>query len=330
MTDFDPTDVRLGRPQASSPQLVKSTSGRPDRRGHAERRSAARSSTRSSSRMPTLFRADRAGSTNAVIHWTITGRAGRRHRHLRGGHRRRHLHASPRPPSATRSSSLTMGPVDFLQDRLRQRQPGDDVHDRQAEGQGRPRPRRQHRRTSSTSPRPEPMPEFSLDLNEEQRDLRDWVHGFAADVVRPAAAEWDEREETPWPVIQEAAKIGLYGFEFLANTLGRPDRAVAVPSPARSCSGATPASGWPSWARRSPSPRSTAPARRTSWSSGCRSASATPTTPTVAAFCSTEPEAGSDVGAMRTRAATTRPPTSGSSMDRRRTPPTAASPTCTW
>ncbi len=38
---------------------------------------------------------------------------------------------------------------------------------------------------------------FSLALTEEQRDLRDWVHGFAAQVVRPAAAEWDAREETP-------------------------------------------------------------------------------------------------------------------------------------
>ena len=36
-------------------------------------------------------------------------------------------------------------------------------------------------------------------------------------MVRPSAAEWDEREETPWPVIQEAAKIGLYGFEALAQ-----------------------------------------------------------------------------------------------------------------
>ena len=35
--------------------------------------------------------------------------------------------------------------------------------------------------------------------------------------MRPAAAEWDEREETPWPVIQEAAKIGLYGFEAIAQ-----------------------------------------------------------------------------------------------------------------
>ncbi len=60
-------------------------------------------------------------------------------------------------------------------------------------------------------------PSFSLDLSQDQRDIRDWVHGFAADVVRPAAADWDEREETPWPVIGEAAKIGLYGYEALAQ-----------------------------------------------------------------------------------------------------------------
>ncbi|GAA3632799.1 hypothetical protein GCM10023079_24360 [Streptomyces chitinivorans] len=41
------------------------------------------------------------------------------------------------------------------------------------------------------------MSGFCLDLTEEQSDLREWVHGFAADVVRPAASEWDEREETP-------------------------------------------------------------------------------------------------------------------------------------
>ena len=35
--------------------------------------------------------------------------------------------------------------------------------------------------------------------------------------MRPAASEWDEREETPWPIIGEAAKIGLYGFEAIAQ-----------------------------------------------------------------------------------------------------------------
>ena len=63
---------------------------------------------------------------------------------------------------------------------------------------------------------------FSLKLSDDQKDVRDWVHGFAADVVRPAAHEWDEREETPWPIIQEAAKIGLYGFEGVAQFFADP------------------------------------------------------------------------------------------------------------
>lgn len=53
---------------------------------------------------------------------------------------------------------------------------------------------------------------FSMQLSDDVIEVRDWVHQFAADVVRPAAAEWDEREETPWPVIQEAAKVGLYSL----------------------------------------------------------------------------------------------------------------------
>src|SRR5579862_6766111 len=63
---------------------------------------------------------------------------------------------------------------------------------------------------------------FSLALTQDQKDIRDWVHGFAADVVRPAAHEWDEREETPWPIIEEAAKIGLYGLEGIAQFFADP------------------------------------------------------------------------------------------------------------
>src|SRR5215470_11923816 len=58
---------------------------------------------------------------------------------------------------------------------------------------------------------------FSLDLNPAVSDMRDWVHGFAQDVIRPAAAEWDEREETPWPILEQAAKIGLYSLDFFAQ-----------------------------------------------------------------------------------------------------------------
>jgi alkylation response protein AidB-like acyl-CoA dehydrogenase len=58
---------------------------------------------------------------------------------------------------------------------------------------------------------------FSLDLNPAVAEMRDWVHGFARDVIRPAGAEWDEREETPWPILEQASKIGLYSLDFFAE-----------------------------------------------------------------------------------------------------------------
>jgi acyl-CoA dehydrogenase len=67
------------------------------------------------------------------------------------------------------------------------------------------------------------MSEFSLNLNEDQQQIQKWVHDFAESVVRPAAEEWDEREEFPWPIVEEAAKIGLYSFDFFAQaSLGDP------------------------------------------------------------------------------------------------------------
>ena len=63
----------------------------------------------------------------------------------------------------------------------------------------------------------EPTPGFSLELSSDVREMRDWVHEFVASVIRPAAAEWDEREQTPWPILQEAAKIGLYSLDFFAT-----------------------------------------------------------------------------------------------------------------
>ena len=66
------------------------------------------------------------------------------------------------------------------------------------------------------------MSDYSLDLNEDQIQITKWVHEFAENVVRPAGPEWDEREETPWPVIEEAAKIGLYSFDFIAQAFSDP------------------------------------------------------------------------------------------------------------
>jgi alkylation response protein AidB-like acyl-CoA dehydrogenase len=145
------------------------------------------------------------------------------------------------------------------------------------------------------------VPEFSLDLNEEQRDLRDWVHGFAADVVRPAAAEWDEREETPWPVIQEAAKVGLYGFEFLAGAWADPT-GLSLPIASEELfwgdAGIGLAIFGTSLAVAAIYGTGT-PDQLVEWVPQCFG---TVGEPAVGAFCTTEPEAGSDVAAMRTRA----------------------------
>ena len=73
------------------------------------------------------------------------------------------------------------------------------------------------------------MADFSLDLNDDQVQLRDWVHDFAVDVIRPAAEEWDRREEVPWPIIQEAARIGLYGWEFLAEGMFNDKTGLTLP-----------------------------------------------------------------------------------------------------
>ncbi|MDQ2582951.1 acyl-CoA dehydrogenase family protein [Saccharothrix yanglingensis] len=142
---------------------------------------------------------------------------------------------------------------------------------------------------------------FSLELNEDQVDLREWVHGFAKDVIRPAASEWDEREETPWPVIQEAAKIGLYGFESLATWFADPiglslpiateelfwgdaGIALALMGTGLAAAGIF-ASGEPE--------------QLAEWVPECFG---TEDDPKLAAFCASEPQAGSDVAGYRTRA----------------------------
>ncbi|HEY0701098.1 MAG TPA: acyl-CoA dehydrogenase family protein, partial [Micromonospora sp.] len=145
------------------------------------------------------------------------------------------------------------------------------------------------------------MAEFSLDLNEEQRDLRDWVHGFAESVVRPVAADWDAREETPWPVIREAAKIGLYGFEFLANCWADPS-GLSLPIASEELFWGDAGIGLSIFGTSLAVAAiygSGTPDQLLEWVPQCFG---TTDQPAVGAFCSTEPEAGSDVSAMRTRA----------------------------
>src|SRR5687767_7672163 len=142
---------------------------------------------------------------------------------------------------------------------------------------------------------------FSLELSQEQRDVRDWVHGFAQGVVRPAAAEWDEREETPWPVIQEAAKIGLYGYEGLAQ-FWFDQSGLTLPIVNEELFWGDAGIGMSimgtSLAVAAIFGQGT-PEQMGEWIVQCFG---TADEPKVAAFCSSEPDAGSDVSAIRTNA----------------------------
>ncbi len=142
---------------------------------------------------------------------------------------------------------------------------------------------------------------FSMALSQDQKDVRDWVHGFAADVIRPAAHEWDEQEATPWPIIQEAAKIGLYGFEGLAQFYADPT-GLTLPMVNEELFWGDAGIGMAIMGT------SLAVAAIFGQGSGEQIGEwiprcfGTPEDIKVAAFCSSEPNAGSDVSAIRTTA----------------------------
>ncbi len=142
---------------------------------------------------------------------------------------------------------------------------------------------------------------FSLELSDDQREVRDWVHGFAENVVRPAASEWDEREETPWPVIQEAAKIGLYGFEGIAQFFADPS-GLTLPLVNEELfwgdAGIGMAIMGSSLAAAGIFANGT-PEQMGEWIPQCYGSA---DDPKVGAFCVSEPDAGSDVSSLRTRA----------------------------
>jgi alkylation response protein AidB-like acyl-CoA dehydrogenase len=147
----------------------------------------------------------------------------------------------------------------------------------------------------------EPASEFSLALSDDIRQMRDWVHEFARDVIRPAAAEWDEREETPWPIIEEASKIGLYSLDFFGTQWMDPSGLGTVVAFEELFWGdagiglSIVGSGLAAVAVAS----NGTDEQIGEW---LPQMFGSPGDVKLGAFCSSEPEAGSDVGAIRTRA----------------------------
>ena len=141
----------------------------------------------------------------------------------------------------------------------------------------------------------------SFELDQDHRDLRDWLHGFAADVVRPAAAEWDEKEEFPWPVVEEAAKAGIYSVDFIV-TQALDETGLGFPITMEELFWGDAGIGLsivgPSLAAAGVRANGT-DEQVAEWVPAMYG---TPGDLKLGAFCSSEPDAGSDVGSMRTRA----------------------------
>jgi alkylation response protein AidB-like acyl-CoA dehydrogenase len=143
---------------------------------------------------------------------------------------------------------------------------------------------------------------MDFQLSEDQEQIRKWAHGFAEDVIRPVAPQYDETEDFPWPVLKQAADIGLYGTEFYVDTVAQDTSGLVLPIVAEElawgCAGiglGIFGSGLPLSALA----YNGTPEQLAEWGPKLFG---TKDDPRVAALCVTESNAGSDVSALRTTA----------------------------
>ncbi len=138
-------------------------------------------------------------------------------------------------------------------------------------------------------------------LNEEQKELQKWAHEFAEKEIRPVAPEYDETEEFPWPVLKKASEIGLYGFDIYGQTQSDPtglSLTIAMEEICWGCAGiglAIFGTGLPLSALAAAG----TPEQLLTWAPRMFG---TTEDLKVSAFCVTEPNAGSDVSSLRTKA----------------------------
>jgi alkylation response protein AidB-like acyl-CoA dehydrogenase len=142
---------------------------------------------------------------------------------------------------------------------------------------------------------------IGFELTEDQVAAQKWVREFAEKEIRPVAAQYDETEEFPWPVLSKAAEIGLYGLDYykmIAEDESGILQPLLVEELAWGCAGIALGllgTGLPLVAVMS----SGTPDQFAEWAPRMFG---TVEKPAVGAFAVTEPGAGSDVSSLRTRA----------------------------
>ena len=140
---------------------------------------------------------------------------------------------------------------------------------------------------------------MDFELNDDQLAFRDTARQFAANEFAPHAARWDERQEFPRAAIASAGELGFCGLYTPepAGGLGvsRLDASIVLEELARGCTSTTAfisihnMSTWMIGTFANPEARDAL----------CPSLAAGET---LASYCLTEPDAGSDAAALKTTA----------------------------
>ena len=138
-----------------------------------------------------------------------------------------------------------------------------------------------------------------FELNEDQRAIQEMTATFAADRVAPFALEWDQKRHFPSDVIRETGALGFGGIyineDVGGSGLGRLDAVLIFEALAAACPGFSSMisihnmSAWMIDTFGSEEQRQRFLPKMTSFE-------------LLASYCLTEPGAGSDAAALRTRA----------------------------
>jgi acyl-CoA dehydrogenase len=138
-------------------------------------------------------------------------------------------------------------------------------------------------------------------VSDEQREFRELCRRFAAEVIRPAAAEHDADESTPWEVIKAAREWGLEGIDHIQRLAGDPDGQFSVIYAEElhwGCAGIALAISGSSLAAAGLAASGT-PEQIARWVPECFGVG---DEIKLGAYAVTEPQAGSDVKSLRTTA----------------------------
>ena len=138
-------------------------------------------------------------------------------------------------------------------------------------------------------------------LTEEQIELQKWAHEFAEKEIRPVAAEYDESEEFPWPVVKKAAEAGLYSVDIYLQAQQDPS-GLTLPLLMEEVFWGCAGIGLAIFGTGLPLSALAAVGTSEQLFEWAPKMFGTPEDPKVGAFAVTEPQAGSDVRSLRTKA----------------------------